>query len=114
MLANQIEQIEASVAALERQLLAWHKTNVVSQRLASIPGIGPHQKSCNGLLQQNLPIGDTLYCHYSITSSARSKTDCGIATPSVLAVFMLITISILVGCSTGRSAGFAPFKILST
>jgi transposase len=26
---------------LERQLLAWHKTNPVSQRLASIPGIGP-------------------------------------------------------------------------
>src|SRR5262249_50015865 len=38
---NQIEQIEAAIAALERQLLAWHKTNPVSQRLASIPGIGP-------------------------------------------------------------------------
>src|SRR5689334_4040490 len=41
VLANQIEQIEAAIAALERQLLAWHKTNPVSQRLASIPGIGP-------------------------------------------------------------------------
>ena len=41
VLANQIEQIEAAIAALERQLLAWHKTNAVSQRLASIPGIGP-------------------------------------------------------------------------
>jgi transposase len=39
--ANQIEQVEAAVTALERQLLAWHKTNPVSQRLASIPGIGP-------------------------------------------------------------------------
>src|SRR5712672_247346 len=39
VLANQIEQIEAAVRALERQLLAWHKTNRVSQRLASIPGI---------------------------------------------------------------------------
>jgi transposase len=37
---NQIEQIETAVAALERQLLAWHKTNPVSQRLASVPGIG--------------------------------------------------------------------------
>jgi transposase len=27
--------------AAERQLLTWHKTNPVSQRLASIPGIGP-------------------------------------------------------------------------
>jgi len=35
------EQLVRSVAALERQLLAWHKTNPVSQRLASIPGIGP-------------------------------------------------------------------------
>src|SRR5262245_41966795 len=41
VLANQIEQIEAAIAALERQLLAWHKSNPVSQRLASIPGIGP-------------------------------------------------------------------------
>jgi transposase len=41
VLANQIEQIQTAVAALERQLLAWHKTNPVSQRLASIPGIGP-------------------------------------------------------------------------
>src|SRR5947207_125979 len=41
VLAKQIEQLEAAVAALERQLLAWHKTNPVSQRLASIPGIGP-------------------------------------------------------------------------
>jgi transposase len=41
VLACQIEQIEAAVAGLEKQLLAWHKTNAVSQRLASIPGIGP-------------------------------------------------------------------------
>jgi len=41
VLANQIEQIEAAITALERQLLAWHKANPVSQRLASIPGIGP-------------------------------------------------------------------------
>ena len=41
VLAGQIEQIETAVAALERQLLAWHKSDPVSQRLASIPGIGP-------------------------------------------------------------------------
>jgi transposase len=41
VLANQIEQIEEAIAALEKQLMAWHKTNAVSQRLASIPGIGP-------------------------------------------------------------------------
>jgi transposase len=41
VLAEQIEQLEAAVAALEKQLMAWHKSNPVSQRLATIPGIGP-------------------------------------------------------------------------
>jgi transposase len=41
VLACQIEQIEAAITALEKKLLAWHKSNPVSQRLASIPGIGP-------------------------------------------------------------------------
>src|SRR5256885_6043537 len=41
VLAAQLEQIEAAIAALEKQLMAWHETNAVSQRLASIPGIGP-------------------------------------------------------------------------
>ena len=27
VLANQIEQIEAAITALEKQLMAWHKTN---------------------------------------------------------------------------------------
>jgi transposase len=40
-LANQIEAINIRVLALERQLLEWHRTSPASQRLASIPGIGP-------------------------------------------------------------------------
>jgi hypothetical protein len=51
---------------------------------------------------------------YSITSSARASSDGGTSRPSALAVLRLITSSNLVGCSTGRSAGFVPFKILST
>lgn len=51
---------------------------------------------------------------YSITSSARPRRESGTVMPSAFAVFKLITNSILVGCSTGRSAGLAPFKILST
>jgi transposase len=39
--AAQIEQLDAAVAAIEKQLMAWHKSNPVSQRLATIPGIGP-------------------------------------------------------------------------
>jgi transposase len=41
VLAVQIEQLEAAVAAIEKQLMAWHKSNPISQRLASVPGIGP-------------------------------------------------------------------------
>jgi transposase len=41
VLAVQLEQLEAAVAALEKQLMAWHKSNPMSQRLATIPGIGP-------------------------------------------------------------------------
>ena len=52
--------------------------------------------------------------HYWITSSARASTDGGIVRPSALAVFRLITSSNFVGCSTGRSAGLAPLRILST
>jgi hypothetical protein len=50
----------------------------------------------------------------SITSSARSRNDSGIVRPSALAALRLITNSNFVGCSIGRSAGLAPFKILST
>ena len=41
VLAEQVEQLQAAVAAMEKQLMAWHKSNPVSQRLATIPGIGP-------------------------------------------------------------------------
>jgi hypothetical protein len=41
VLATQLEQLAAAVAAVETQLTAWHRCNRASQRLASIPGIGP-------------------------------------------------------------------------
>src|SRR5262249_3717474 len=50
--------------------------------------------------------------HHSITWSARSSTDWGIVSPSAFAVLRLITSSNFVGCSTGRSAGLAPRRIL--
>src|SRR6476469_8367640 len=52
--------------------------------------------------------------HHSMTSSARATSDGGTARPSVLAVFMLMTNSNVVGCNTGRSAGFAPLRIFPT
>jgi transposase len=41
VIVNQIENIQTAIARLEMQLVAWHKNNPVSQRLATIPGIGP-------------------------------------------------------------------------
>ena len=51
---------------------------------------------------------------YLITLSALTSTFGGIVTPICLAVFRLITNSNFLGCSTGRSAGLAPLRILST
>jgi len=41
VIADQIDEIGGNVSVLEVQILAWHKNNPVSQRLATIPGIGP-------------------------------------------------------------------------
>src|SRR5262249_14404602 len=51
---------------------------------------------------------------HSLPSSAVASTVGGIAMPSSLAVLRLTTNSNLIGCSTGRSAGLAPLRILST
>src|SRR5262245_48726167 len=51
---------------------------------------------------------------HSITSSARASSIGGTSRPIALAALRLMISSNLVGCSTGRSAGFAPLKILST
>jgi hypothetical protein len=50
---------------------------------------------------------------YSITLSARASSIDGTSRPSAFAVFRLMTNSKRVACSMGRSAGFAPCKILS-
>jgi transposase len=41
LIVSQIEDIQTGIAELEKQVLDWHKNNPVSQRLATIPGIGP-------------------------------------------------------------------------
>src|SRR5215472_1759902 len=52
--------------------------------------------------------------HDSITSSARVRIPGGTVMPIALAVLRLTRSSNFVGCSTGRSVGFAPLRILST
>ena len=56
----------------------------------------------------------TLAPSHLITLSALASTFGGIVRPICLAVFRLMMNSNLVGCSTGRSAGLAPLRILST
>jgi hypothetical protein len=51
---------------------------------------------------------------HSTTLSARSRIESGIFRPIALAVFMLSTNWKCVGCSTGKSAGAAPARILPT
>jgi hypothetical protein len=51
---------------------------------------------------------------YLSTSSAWKRMCGGILRPSCLAVLRLMTSSKRVGCSTGKSAGLAPLRILST
>src|SRR5262249_3265472 len=57
---------------------------------------------------------DELAALHSITSSATSSRSRGISRLRNLAVLRLMTNSYLIGCSMGRSAGLAPFKILPT
>ena len=39
-LAARLEQIGTSIAAVGRQILEWHRTNEISRRLETIPGVG--------------------------------------------------------------------------
>src|SRR5215475_9435751 len=51
---------------------------------------------------------------YSITSSAAKRMPVGMVKPSAFAGLGLTTNSNFVGCSIGKSAGFAPFRIRAT
>lgn len=41
MLAAHLRDTDAKIDALEHEILAWHRSNADSQRVATIPGIGP-------------------------------------------------------------------------
>jgi uncharacterized membrane protein YeaQ/YmgE (transglycosylase-associated protein family) len=50
----------------------------------------------------------------AFSGGLQQRTPAGTSCPIALAVLRLITSSNVVGCSTGRSAGFAPLSILAT
>ena len=74
--------------------------------------LSPHHTLIGSGTDFGAPILDSKI--YRITRSARASTFCGIVRPICLAVFRLMTNSNLVGCSTGKSAGLNPLRILST
>jgi transposase len=41
LLATQLDEAESRIEELDAQIVAWHKASPVSQRLATIPGVGP-------------------------------------------------------------------------
>ena len=82
----------------------------VGQPLPVYPITGYHQTGPVGLFRAKL----RHRAAHSITSSARASNWGGVVIPSAFAVFELMTSSNLVGCSIGRSPGFAPCNILST
>ena len=58
--------------------------------------------------------GPSVVGDHSITLSARVKSETGIVRPIAFAALTLIMNWNFVGCSTGKSAGLAPLRILST
>src|SRR5262249_47814620 len=69
-----------------------------------------HQRPCRRTAE---PCDERAPLH-SMTSSERACKLGGMSNPCARAVLRLITISNVVGRTTGRSAGFAPFKIRPT
>ena len=55
-----------------------------------------------------------VFCPHLMTLFARERNSGESVSPICFAAFKLITNSNFVACCTGKSAGLAPFKILST
>src|SRR5262249_28072102 len=66
-----------------------------------------HWPRCGRTAEQS----NELAAPHSITSSAATWRVSGIVSPSALAVLRFIMSSNLVGCMTGKSAGFSPLRI---
>ena len=47
VLFRQFDDLDRRIEQLERQIMAWHRESEVSRRLATIPGIGPHQRDAD-------------------------------------------------------------------
>jgi len=91
-----------------------HIQRFLNQKRISAGSIRRHKTKLTSAFFRMSAKGQKWTLLYSITSSALSNSERGMVRPSALAVLRLMTNSNFVGCSTGRSAGLAPFSILST
>src|SRR5262249_52461032 len=74
----------------------------------------PPDRGAAAPLAPGVPEALVRQARYWIASSARCRSDGGIVKPSALTVLKLRISLNVVARSTGRRAGFAPFRILST
>ena len=126
--ARDVSRDDTAATANVEDTLAWpqlHQRQVLGARGNLVLDLGTQFQASDEVLgffptkargvtkQADAAVFRAMLLH-RITSSARDSSDCGIVSPSALAVLRLMTSSNFVGCSMGRSAGFAPFRILST
>src|SRR4029453_6787111 len=97
----------AGLAPLRAPRWVYDRQSIHLRRLLRLGGQRRGEEASSYGADEESPI------HHSITWSARCSSEGGILSPMALAVLRLITSSNVVGCSTGRSAGFAPLRILS-
>jgi hypothetical protein len=69
---------------------------------------------CEGPPRRDAEERDELAPNHSITSSAMASNVGGTFSPSAFATIRFSTSSNLVGCTTGKSAGFSPLRIQYT
>src|SRR5262249_53125102 len=88
----------------------WRKRGFRSRTLQGARNSGERPRNPRAAEQRD----ELTPFHYSITSSARRRSDVGNVIPKLLAVFTLMTSSNFVGNSAGSSAGLAPRSTLAT
>ena len=122
-------EVEAVRRGYREIRLYTHRTMTENQRLYAAVGYEETGRGTEAgyervfmrkrLVGSSVPLGERLDLSDPqrttlMTSSARAKNRDGNCTPIARAVLRLSTNSNFVGCSTGRSAGFAPLRIRST
>ena len=117
LVLQHLPEVRIVIESTQREL-QLARQRLPQRRLASAAGAGDKDM----LLSTALHLAFVLLSRgawsaleaHRITSSARIRRVGGIVIPSAFAVLRLRISSYFVGCSTGRAAGLAPFRILST